>query len=197
MENVVERVINKFGVIAVILVVISLFLPWWEMYISARWTVQEVTVVQRVNIWVYPYRVTTKNYPVQAIPLNVLIFGLFSLCFLIGGLVLGIAGSFHSVRKKEMFISSGALILFSVITFIVGLHYELKIMAASSLLFTTGYGCRLVPCPEIDLFSTGFFIHEDTSINYSTYLSIGFWLAIIAAIINFVALKKQPLESEG
>lgn len=198
-ENVINRVINKFGVIAVIFCVISLFLPWWEMYASASRTVEKATIeVVSVNIWVYPYQVSAKNYPAWAIPFNVFPFGFFALGLLIGGVMLGIAGSVLFSDMKELLFLSELFILGSIIMFILWLYLELIVMASSRLMFNFTDGqYRLVPCSQIGIFSDVSFIYNDTTISYSTFLSIGFWLTIISAIIMFIALKKQPFESKS
>jgi len=74
--------------------------------------------------------------------------------------VLGIVGSATGYGKK-MLIGGGAFALLSIIIFAVGLQM-------SSLGVTYG------------LFATGS--------DYSTYLSYGFWLALVAMILMFVAI---------
>jgi len=48
--------------------------------------------------------------------------------------------------------------------------------------------------PEVGLFSSGSFtLMGQTSMDYSSYLTFGFWLALVAAIIAFVSSLKHPM----
>jgi len=88
----------------------------------------------------------------------------------LGG-VLGIVGSVTEYGKK-LLIGGGALALIAIIIFAVGLQMQLS---------GTPYG----------LFSSG----TIGGASFSTYLTFGFWIALVAAIVMFVASRKQPVEA--
>jgi hypothetical protein len=88
--------------------------------------------------------------------------------------VLGIVGSL--IRRTRMILVAGGLVLLSVIVFAAGLRDELS---KSALI--TGY-------PIVGLFSSGIVARY---FNYTTYLSFGFWLALLAAIVMLTASGRK------
>ncbi|MEM2568143.1 MAG: hypothetical protein QXH20_06730 [Candidatus Bathyarchaeia archaeon] len=98
---------------------------------------------------------------------------------------MGILGSIIS-GKRTILTIGGILALLSVIIFAVGLQSELS-QGMSIPPMGTGTPIQL---PALGLFSSGTFSFMGATANYSTYLSFGFWLALIAAIIMLAAIKK-------
>lgn len=78
-------------------------------------------------------------------------------------------------------IVAGILALLSIIIFAAGLQGELSKAPPVS-----GF-------PEVGLFSSGSWSFMGASMDYSSYLSFGFWLALIAAILAFISLLKHPM----
>jgi tellurite resistance protein TehA-like permease len=76
---------------------------------------------------------------------------------------------------------AGILALLSIIIFAIGLQGELSTAVPVAGL------------PEVGLFSSGSYSLLGVSMDYSTYLTFGFWLALIAAIIAFVASTMHPV----
>ncbi len=81
--------------------------------------------------------------------------------------VLGIVGSATGYGKKIL-IGGGAFALLSIIIFAVGL--QMSSLGANYGLFATG-------------------------LDYSAYLSYGFWLALVAMILMFAAIVLKPKET--
>lgn len=173
---------NYIGIIGGILAFISLALPWWTMTISSG--AMGITVSGDVSI--YPYRASVSALGMAMdIPMEIW-FGWIALALIILGGILGLVGSIIPTRGKMVLALGGVFALLSIIVFAVGLQTELS----------KGFGIPgTVTFPGIGLFSSGSFdivsYGEITvTLSYSTYLSFGFWLALIAAIIMFVAMKK-------
>jgi hypothetical protein len=87
--------------------------------------------------------------------------------------IIGFAGSIMQNLKK-LLIGGGILSLLSIIIFAVGLQLDLSSHNSSEL------GISL------NVFSSG---SISVGFSYSTYLSFGFWLALVAAIIMLVAMR--------
>ncbi|MCL6578332.1 MAG: hypothetical protein K6T73_02980 [Candidatus Bathyarchaeota archaeon] len=92
-----------------------------------------------------------------------------ALALIIIGGIIAIVGSVMA-KGKTILLGGGVLALLSIIIFAVGLQMELP----------------KIPVSGIGLFSGGS--------DWSTYLSYGFWIALVAAIIAFVAFVKHPTE---
>lgn len=97
-----------------------------------------------------------------------------ALAFVIVGGILSIVGSVVA-KGKTILLIGAVLTLLSIIIFALGLQMDL-----SSNLGEAGIG----------LFSSGSYLGA----NFSSYLSFGFWIALVAAIIAFVAYTKHPAE---
>ena len=117
------------------------------------------------NVDLYLYQMTT---PVGGftLPAEELWYCWTALALGVIGGLLGIVGSVTAYGKK-LLVGGGALALLSIIIFAAGLQMHLSGLEAPFGLFSSGEG-------------------------YSTYLSYGFWLALVAAIIMFVATRKKP-----
>ncbi|MEM3566375.1 MAG: hypothetical protein QXK18_05835 [Candidatus Bathyarchaeia archaeon] len=186
-----ELEINKLGVVGTIILILSLFVPWWEMSLEASCGIDHAGIRQSIRISLNLWHIMATNYPVQALAIYIVDF-LPAIIFYICSIALGIAGSILSTGKKEMFISSGLFTILSLVTFTAILSYSLLKVATSYFLFSyPGIVNKLVPFPKASLFSSGSYTYEEVSVSYSTYLSIGFWLVLAAAIIFFVAFYKQ------
>ncbi|MEM3823502.1 MAG: hypothetical protein QXH87_01065, partial [Candidatus Bathyarchaeia archaeon] len=143
-----------------------------------------------VDVSIYPYKGTVSTsmmgIPISLdIPMNVWYCWVALVLIVVGG-ILGILGSIMHVREKMVLAAGGALALLSILIFAVGLQSELS----SGMSTPLPMGMGTLQLPELGLFSSGSFIFMDVPINYSTYLSFGFWLALVAAILMFVAIKK-------
>jgi hypothetical protein len=154
--------VNFIGIVAGILAFVSLALPWWTMGI----TVQTVSF----SISVYLYQITSS---LGGAAVAGGWYTYTALAFVVIGGLLAIVGSVTALGKK-MLLGGGVLALLSIIVFAVGLQMDIS----SSTLGTAGVG----------LFSSGTYL----GYSYSSYLSFGFWLALVAAIIAFVAFAKHP-----
>ncbi|MEM2971205.1 MAG: hypothetical protein QW270_02115 [Candidatus Bathyarchaeia archaeon] len=73
--------------------------------------------------------------------------------------------------------------MLSIIIFAVGLQSEIS------------KAPTIAGGPMVGLFSSGSYNFMGLSMDYSTYLSFGFWLALVAAIIMLVAPMKAPVET--
>jgi hypothetical protein len=110
--------------------------------------------------------------------------------FVIVGGIIGMAGCILSDRKK-LLTSSGILVLSSLVVFAVGLLSEL-----SQITLVAGF-------PMVGLFSSGSTMWNSYwTIRYTTYLSYGFWMALLGAVLMLAAsryrlwprIKERPLE---
>jgi hypothetical protein len=93
-----------------------------------------------------------------------------ALAVIIIAAVLGVLGSLLESTRVILFI--GALLtLLSVVIFAVGLQNQLSSLGS-----------------PLGLFSSGSYL----GVTYTTYLSFGFWLALIGAILMLLACRKRP-----
>jgi hypothetical protein len=168
---------NYIGIIGAIIAFISLALPWWTMSMSAT---AEGTSYS-VDVSVYPYQATATALGVsQSVAISIW-YGSVALALVIISGVLGIVGSVTALGKK-LLIGGGVLALLAIIIFAAGLQNELSATAV------------IPDVPVVGLFSSGSYNFLGISMNYSTYLSFGFWIALVSAIIMFAAIKTQPAE---
>ncbi|MEM3768865.1 MAG: hypothetical protein QXE37_02375 [Nitrososphaerales archaeon] len=172
--------INYIGIFGGILAFVSLALAWWTMSLSV--TGMGMTIGGEVSI--YPYQAKASMMGLsEAIPMDMWFgWAVFAL-ILVGGL-LGIIGSITKYGGKLLIIG-GVLAFLSIIIFVVGLQMGLSDLQRQLLEFgmsPTGLG----------LFSSGTMnLGYGVIANYSTYLSFGFWLALIAAVLMFVAALRK------
>jgi len=167
---------NFVGIAGGVLAFISLlpFLPWWTMTLSAAGS--------SIDLSLYLYRATAMGITVPGL---VSWYCWVALALVVVGGILGIVGSVTKYGKK--LISGGAsLALLSIIIFAVGLLLELSQLATTPILGTTIKG--------VSLFSSGSITVGEVTLNFTTYLSYGFWLALVSAIVMFAALKTHPKE---
>jgi len=189
--------LNKVGVVGVVLALIGLFLPWWEINLSVCETVnswvtgnREATIWWSAGISVYPYQITKNSPTLRAIAIRIIPFLYFVLPLIVIGILLGVAGCITGDEKKEeiLLILAGSLTLFSTIMFIFVLQVELLVAPPAIHFFGLMHA---VPIPKVGIFSNGGSTFEGTSLYYSSYLSIGFWLTVIAAAVILYASRKH------
>ncbi|MGD0029305.1 MAG: hypothetical protein ABSC91_10250 [Candidatus Bathyarchaeia archaeon] len=169
--------LNIIGVVGVIILFISLALPWWMMTLSPS----ETNAIYSGNVAIYPYQATASVTP----PGSSLVlrtdfwYGWAALALVILGGLLGIAGSLLR-GARVLLVGGGLMALLSIIIFAVGLQSDL-----SNSTFAQEAG---LPWPALGLFVSGTF----GGYAYTTYLSFGFWLALAATIIMLFASLKKP-----
>lgn len=167
---------NILGLIGGVIAFISLVLPWWSMTLST--TVPGFSYSESVSIYTYQATVSAMGFS-STVNLN-LWYGWTALVLLILGGMLGIAGSLFA-KGRGLIIIGGLLALLPIIIFAVGLQSQLSQPLA------TGF-------PQMSLFSSGSFGSEYGSANYVTYLSYGFWIALVSAILMFVASARKTAQ---
>jgi hypothetical protein len=183
LEKVKLLKINYIGVIAGILAFISLALPWWVMSMSA--TALEITVSGDISMFLYQTTSSVMGMS-QTVTMDLWFCWIVLALILIAG-VAGIVGSVLIGKNgKTVLLIAGILALLSIIIFAIGLQSEL-----SKAPPVPGF-------PSVGLFSSGSFnFMEGISMQYSSYLTFGFWLALIAAILAFVSLLRHPTQEVG
>lgn len=174
--------VDYLGVVTAIIALISLILPWWTMTISA--TIGGVTASGDWSIYLYQTRVSGTEVS-KAVFLNMW-FGTAALILLVIGSIAGIVGSLIIGKKGKILLAvTGILSLLSIIIFAVGLQNELSTNP-------------LLPSDQlVGLFSSGSFTFMEKSLQYFTYLSLGFWLALVAVIMSFISsIKHSTIKPE-
>jgi uncharacterized membrane protein YhaH (DUF805 family) len=101
-----------------------------------------------------------------------------ALVLIIVGGALGILGSLIQ-NTRLVLVVGGIFTLLAVVIFAGGLQNQLSTTAP------------ILGGPLVSLFSSGTY----EGVNYTTYLSYGFWLALVAAVLMFVACRKSPLQT--
>ena len=159
---------NYIGIIGAILAFISLILPWWTITYS-------ISIISYSDS-LYLYQ---PSGSVVSLALANSWYFWAALILVIIGALLALAESTMG-KGRMMLVVGGVLTLLSIIIFAVGLMMDL-----SSIV---GFG--------VGLFSSGTIgSGEFFSASYSTYLSLGFWLALVAAILMFVGSVWKPKET--
>jgi hypothetical protein len=162
---------NVVGIVGGVIAFISLTLPWWTI-------TRSLTGLPSFSesLSIYPYQVT---HIVEGASVAVTIdiwYGGAALALIIFGGFLGIVGSL--VRTTRMILAAGGVLaLLAIIVFALGLQSEL-----SNGTLIQGY-------PAMGLFSSGMM---GGYVDYSAYLSYGFWLALVSAVIMLVAFFIKP-----
>jgi hypothetical protein len=180
-----EKSPNYLAIIAGILTFVSLALPWWVVtvwyssmgYFSDEATLYlyeaKVSVMITKGLFIMGTSSTGVTHPWYAST---------ALVFLVLGGLLGLTSGVIANKRKIVLTLGLILTLFSLIIFAAGLQNDISNGAMG--LYPRG----------ASLFSSGSFTYSylATSINYSGYLSFGFWLSLVAAIIMLVALTRRP-----
>lgn len=162
---------NIIGIVGAIIAFVSIVVPWWTMTVSAS----TLGYSYSADVSIYPYQATASVLGISSSVSIDIWYGWVALVLVLIGGVLGIAGSLAQ-RTRMILVAGGLLALLSVIIFAVGLQSEL-----SNTAIITGY-------PTVSLFSSGSILGYA---NYTTYLSFGFWLALLAAIVMLAASRKK------
>jgi len=181
--------VNYIGIAAGIIAFISLALPWWTMTMSAEALGIEISA--DVSVHTYDARASVKGLGLEASESIVdgfsIWYGYTALAFIIIAGVAGIVGSLIVGKNGRMIlVVAGILALLSIIIFAAGLQSELSKLTEATEETMPGL-------PEVSLFSSGSYSFMGASMDYSTYLTFGFWLALIAAILAFISLLKHPM----
>jgi len=171
--------INYIGIIACIIAFISLVLPWWTMKASVE--AMEMAVSAELSVYLYQAQASAIGMSIT-VTMD-LWFGWAALALIVIAGAAGIVGSVIVGKTgKIILIVTGILALLSIIIFAVGLQGELS------------KASPVPDFPKVDLFSSGSFtLMDEISMNYSSYLTFGFWLALVAAIIAFISSLKHPM----
>jgi len=188
--------IHTFGLIAGVLALISLILPWW--YFQTSTSILGVSFSTTVTADLYKVMISTKlwgeggqiPYVAESTSMNMW-FAHIALDLIVMGGILAIVGGLISGRiGKGTLIFAGILILLSIIVYAYGLQNELPKLTDELV----SYPYNLKGFPEIQLFSSGTYSHPDFPVpswSYSSYLYIGFWLDLIGAILAFISASRR------
>ena len=134
------------------------------------------------DVWVYPYQSTASAMGTSQTVAMELWFGWAAFALIvIAGIVAVVGSAIVGKTGKTILVVAGILALLSIIIFAAGLQGELSKQAP------------VLGFPKVGLFSSGSWSFMGASMNYSSYLSFGFWLALVAAIIVFISLGKHPM----
>jgi hypothetical protein len=176
---------NFIGIVGVIMAFISLALPWWTI------TIDNSPVVyggSSYSISIYTYQATVITIAGTPTTISIPIwYAWVALVLIVLGGLLGIAGSLIQ-NARRMLAAGGLLALLSTIIFAGGLQIELS-MPESRVLSGLSIGST-----KVSLFSSGI---AGGVIRYNTYLSFGFWLALVAAVIMLATSLRKPKVNTG
>lgn len=183
--------IRLLGLIAGVLALISLILPWWYFQISA--TLLEMSVSTTITVDLYKAMFSTTitgevgQIPyVAEFPMDMW-FGRLAFNLILVAGIITISGGLVSGRiGKTILVFSGILLLSSIIVYTYGLQNELSMLTDE----LRSYPYSFEDFPEIQLFSSGTFSLPERPVpawKYSSYLYFGFWVNLIASILAFVS----------
>jgi hypothetical protein len=164
---------NILGLIGGVIAFISLVLPWWSMALSAS----ALGMSYSASVSIYPYQATASTMGFSSTVSVNLWYGWAALALIIVGGILGIAGSLLT-KGRIVILVGGLLALLSIVIFALGLQSELSQPLASGF-------------PQASLFSSGSY---NGLASYVTYLSFGFWIALVSAIIILVASARKTVQ---
>ena len=174
--------INYIGIVAAILAFISLALPWWIMSMSMSSELLNLNA----DVSVYLYQATASALGVSTTVSMNLWFSWAALAMMAIAGIAGLAGSVMVGKTgKMLLVVAGIVALLSIIIFAVGLQGELANAPP-----VAGF-------PSVGLFSSGSVSFMSYSMNLSSYLTYGFWLALVAAILALVSILKHPMAAEA
>ncbi len=176
--------VNYFGIIAAVLALASLALPWF----SVTMTAYGEPIKMQFTSYLWQIQGTVNGVSATAFPNVWFVWGALALTVVVA--VACLAGSFFAGRKGLLLLLvAGILALLAMVVFGAGLLSSNYANADSE------------PASVMGLFSSNAFgITVDSAMQYSYdfvwYLSYGFWLAIGAAIMGFVAAAAPSLMSK-
>jgi len=173
--------LNILGCVAAILAFVSILLPWWGMSASLQIGGEIINPSLRVHPWGIATNLTAAEIAAAEIPEIANITSALgvdeevvlipswiwyvptAMALVIVGAVLGLVGSSMTERKGKIFLASaGILMVLSAVIFVVGLSSD-----TGELLFENRTG-------------------------FSTYFSLGFLQALVAAVFAFFSLAAEP-----
>jgi hypothetical protein len=161
--------VNVIGVASVIIALVSLALPWWTMTLSLLETPLSW------NVYTWGVRSPTEGDLLFDFADS---YRYAALSFIVVGAILGLAGSVTAGRRGwTALATSGILIILAAVIFVAGLATDPALAGA-----TLSIG--IFESKEVRIL--GF------SYSISTYLHIGFFLAITAAILASISLLRHP-----
>ena len=162
--------VNAIGLAAAIIALVSLALPWWTITISLLGT--------QSSLDAYTWGVRSTGIGRYLLPSNLADWYRYTtLILIIVGAILGLKGNVTVGRKGwTILAASGILIILAAIIFVAGLATDPALTKAS---------------PPISIFES----KESALGSISTYLNIGFFLAVTAAILASISLLKHPTAS--
>lgn len=170
---------NYIGIIGAIIAFISLILPWWAMSESSSISLYSFSL----DVSVYLYQTTAQMTGVVTGTTFALANSWYlwaALALVVIGALLALAGSVMG-KGRMLLIGGGLLTIIGIIVFAAGLMMDLSNMSGFA-------GIGLFNSGTIDLGGFG-------SASFSTYLSYGFWLALVAAILMFIGAFWKPKEA--
>jgi hypothetical protein len=165
---------------------ISLALPWWVVTISTTGPLG-ITTYDEATLYLYEAKVSITGWRLFGIAIGVTHpwYASTALAFVVLSGLLGLTSDVIANGRKIVLTLGAILALFSIIIFAAGLQNDIS-NGAVGRFYPTG----------ASLFSSGSYTYLGTlSVNYSGYLSFGFWLALVAAIIMFWSLAKVASSS--
>ena len=175
---------NFKGIVGAIMAFISLALPWWTITIDNSPVVYGGT---SYSISIYTYQTTVITNFGLSIHLGISTwYAWVALVLIVLGGLLGIAGSLVQ-NARRMLAAGGLFALLSTIIFAAGLQIELS---KSPVFSDISVGSTRVGLFSSGIFSTG-------GIHFTTYLSFGFWLALVAAVIMLATSLRKPNADMG
>ena len=135
-----------------------------------------------LELSVYPYRVIATFI---GTPQNVALdlwFGWSTLVLIILAGIIELAGSLVIGKTgKRILAISGIVLSISLIVFVIGLQNEL-----TTTLLTLGF-------PAVSVFSSGSYNFLGANMDYSSYLTFGFWIMSISTLLTVIAALKHPM----
>lgn len=167
---------NYIGILGAVIAFISLVLPWWTLTMSFSVAIPAGTIStsSEANFYLYQLQNSVSGFSLA----NTWYYNWIALALVFIGAIVAVAGSVME-RGRALLAVSGVLEIIAMIVFAIGLNMDLP---------NSGYA-------RLGLFSSGTTFYILLPTNFSTYLSYGFWLAIVAAIVMFAASAWRPREA--
>jgi hypothetical protein len=153
------------GIAGALIAFISYALQWWTMTVKFTIAGAGTEVSMYLNQISASFPATMSFW-----------YAWTALVLIIVGGALGVFGSLIQNTRLVLLVG-GIFTLLAVVIFPVGLQNQLSTTAP------------IQGGPIVGVFSSGTYLGAD----YTTYLSYGFWLALVAAILMFVACRKGPV----
>jgi len=170
---------NYLGIVGGILALVSLALPWWTMSISfsnGPYRSVDLSILYTASQNDVVARLEPNWYPEQYV-----FFGLLAIFIMVMGGATAIVSGVRPDMLKNF--RRGTFILISIISFVIGLELILYRWIGWLNVFLFGSDEVIIIGEHVEF------------VSYSSYLSFGFWLALAAAIIIFVAFRKKPVRA--